>query len=58
MGVLQPGHTDTDPAHQRPPGTFRTPPLVGCLLPDGHAAVFPGGLEVCARLHLPEAAPG
>jgi hypothetical protein len=36
-------------------GQHPVPPLVVCVLPDGAAAVFPGGPRTCARLSLPSA---
>ncbi len=49
------------------PNPYKTPPpakelpvphLVGCVLPDGTAAVFPGPDGTCERLGLPTALPG
>lgn len=37
---------------------YPVPHLVGCVLPDGTAAVFPGPDGTCQRLGLPIAAPG
>lgn len=53
-GILQPG-ARTAIVH---PGkkTYAVPPLVGCVLPDGRAAVFPGSADSCSKLGLPEAA--
>jgi hypothetical protein len=49
-GILQPG-TPTSIVH---PGlsAYSVPALVGCTLPDGAAAVFPGDAETCERLGL------
>jgi hypothetical protein len=33
----------------------RVPPLVACVMPDGTAAVFPGGPRTCGYLGLPRA---
>lgn len=38
--------------------TFPVPHLVGCVLPDGTAAVFPGPDGTCQRLGLATALPG
>jgi hypothetical protein len=37
---------------QGPHGAKTVPPLVGCVLPNGTAAVFPGGPDTCHRLGL------
>ncbi|HEY7145210.1 MAG TPA: hypothetical protein VH637_13275 [Streptosporangiaceae bacterium] len=37
------------------PGNYPVPALVVCTMPDGTAAVFPGGPGTCAKLGLPRA---
>lgn len=44
-------------AADRTPKTYPVPHLVGCVLPDGTAAVFPGPDGLCQRLGLPSAIP-
>lgn len=39
---------------QAPGEPHFVPPLVGCVLADGTAAVFPGDSDTCERLGLPE----
>jgi hypothetical protein len=43
------------PARPSPNADNPVPPLVTCVLPDGTAAVFPGGKSACAALGLPSA---
>lgn len=50
-GALEVGKRRPQPYR---PGVDRpVPPLVGCVLPDGIAAVFPGDTQTCSRLGLP-----
>lgn len=43
-----------DPRHYtQPDAAHPVPALVGCVLPDGTAAIFPGPADTCARLGLP-----
>jgi hypothetical protein len=49
-GILQPG---VKTAVNRPTqSTYPVPALVGCTLPGGAAAVFPGDAQTCTRLGL------
>ena len=56
QGFLQPGAAGVSPPG---PGVgkpgHRVPPLITCVMPDGTAAVFPGGTGTCQRLGLPRA---
>lgn len=50
-GALEIGKRRAQPYR---PGVDRpVPSLVGCVLPDGSAAVFPGDAQTCSRLGLP-----
>lgn len=43
-----------DPRHYtQPDAAHPVPALVGCVLPEGTAAIFPGPADTCARLGLP-----
>lgn len=44
------------PDQANPP--YLVPDLVGCVLPGGSAAVFPGPATTCHELGLPDALPG
>jgi hypothetical protein len=56
QGVIVPG---TPVAQEpRPAARASVPPLVACTLKSGVAAVFPGDVGTCARLGLPDLAPG
>jgi len=49
-GILQPGVADVIVHPGKP--FFPVPALVGCTLPDGTAAIFPGSVDTCQRLTL------
>lgn len=44
-------------AYPPPSSPSPVPELIGCVLPDGTAAVFPGNAATCDRLGLPVALP-
>jgi len=52
-GFMQPGL----PSGHPPQGGYAVPPLVGCTLPNGIAAIFPGPPDTCERLGLPAQTP-
>ena len=52
LGQPRPG-----PNSPPPTGQFPVPALVACVLPDGEAAVFPGGPKTCEQLGLPRMSP-
>jgi hypothetical protein len=49
-GVIQPGVERALPRPAR--SAYPVPALVGCVLPGGAAAVFPGPADTCQRLKL------
>jgi hypothetical protein len=57
QGFLRAGPQGAGVSTARPsPGADNpVPTLVACVLPDGTAAVFPGGKSTCAALGLPNA---
>jgi hypothetical protein len=55
-GVLR--TRDASSATPSEPGSYPVPHLVGCVLPSGIAAVFPGPAGTCQTLGLPTASPG
>jgi hypothetical protein len=54
-GAIQYPHPLINPP---PAKEFPVPHLVGCVLPNGTAAVFPGPNGTCQQLGLPTALPG
>jgi hypothetical protein len=50
-GLLQPGVAGV--VHQPGKPFYPVPALVGCVLPDGAAGIFPGPPDTCQRLGLP-----
>jgi hypothetical protein len=54
-GILQPGAPRAIVHPGKP--QYPVPALVGCVLPGGAAAVFPGPPDTCQRLGLPGEAP-
>ena len=56
IGILQIGVHRTVPRPEK--SSYPVPHLVGCVLPNGSAAVFPGPEGTCQALGLPAAAPG
>jgi len=51
------GQAAVGPGIPRPTGPLPVPALVACVLPDGEAAVFPGGSNTCTDLGLAPMAP-
>lgn len=59
IGAVHPGaQTHPNPSATPPANDVPVPHLVGCVLPDGSAAVFPGPDGTCEKLGLPVAMPG
>jgi hypothetical protein len=54
-GILQAG--SSEPIVHPGGSVYAVPALVGCTLPDGSAAIFPGDPETCAQQGLAAEAP-
>jgi len=51
------GQPPRGPNSPPPTALFPVPALVACVLPNGEAAVFPGGPKTCEQLGLPRMSP-
>jgi hypothetical protein len=57
-GTMSPVHTRGATPSLSPRNANQVPPLIGCVLPDGTAGVFPGTEQTCQALGLPVAQSG